>query len=236
MQRFTERLIRNLKQDDTYHLDAGISTTMVVSVLAERLMYLLRGSLWRIRFRSVQGQLFVGRGVLIRNPQLITAGRNLTIKDYVTIQALSRQGIQLGDNVMIGRYTLIECSGVLRALGEGLIVGSNSNFGDYNFIGVRGPIRIGDNVLFGPRVSIHAENHRFDDLNRPIRVQGEHRQGVAIEDDCWIGSGAIILDGVTIGRGSVIAAGAVVTKDVAPYSIMGGVPARLLRTRQNGQT
>jgi acetyltransferase-like isoleucine patch superfamily enzyme len=64
-------------------------------------------------------------------------------------------------------------------------------------------------------------------------LQGNTAFGVVIEDDVWIGTGARILDGVTIGRGSVIGAGAVVTKGVAPYSVMGGVPAKLIRSRLN---
>ena len=125
---------------------------------------------------------------------------------------------------MIGRYTITECTGVIRELGEGLRVGDNSNFGDYNFIGVRGPIEISNDVLFGPQVSIHAENHIFERLDMPIRKQGTSRKGVKIEDDCWIGSGTIVVDGVTIGRGSAIAAGSVVTRDTHPFSVA-GVPA-----------
>jgi acetyltransferase-like isoleucine patch superfamily enzyme len=66
----------------------------------------------------------------------------------------------------------------------------------------------------------------------PIIEQPEPRQGVVIEDDCWLGAGVIVIDGVRIGRGSVVAAGAVVTRDVEPYSIMAGVPARRISSRQ----
>ena len=78
-------------------------------------------------------------------------------------------------------------------------------------------------------VQIIAVNHVFDDPGRPFVEQGITAQGIVIEDDVWIGSGAVITDGVRVGRGSVVAAGAVVTKDVPPHTVGGGVPARVLR-------
>ena len=76
-----------------------------------------------------------------------------------------------------------------------------------------------------------STEHRFDVKDTPIRESGLLAKPTAIEDDVWIGAGAIILAGVTVGRGGVVAAGAVVRKDVAPGSIVGGVPARLLKMR-----
>lgn len=231
IQILTSKLIQKLKNDSDYQLDPAFTTSMLLSVLWERFWQAMRGSYYKLRFKESSGMVFVGRNVIIKNPQLIKAGKNLTIKDHVSIQALSRNGIRFGDNMMIGRYTIIECTGVVRELGEGLSVGNNSNFGDYNFIGVRGPVEIGNDVLFGPRVSIHAENHIFEQSDIPIRKQGTSRQGVKIEDDCWIGSGSIIVDGVTIGKGSVIAAGSVVTKNIPPFSVVAGVPGRVIQQR-----
>lgn len=236
MQNLISKLIQKLKNDPDYQLDSAFTTAVLLSVLWERFWQVVRGVYYKIWFKKSSGLIFVGKNVIIRNPQLIKTGKNLTIKDNVSIQALSRNGIQFGDNMMIGRYTIVECTGVVRELGEGLTVGNNSNFGDYNFIGVRGSVEIGNDVLFGPRVSIHAENHIFEKLDIPIRKQGTTRKGVKIEDDCWIGSGSIIVDGVTIGKGSVIAAGSVVTKDVSPYSVAAGVPARIIKQRQNNQS
>ena len=85
--------------------------------------------------------------------------------------------------------------------------------------------------MMSPRVSIYAENHIFDDRERPMIDQGVKRSFVKIEDDCWIASNAVILSGVTIGRGSVVAAGSIVTKDVPPYSVVGGNPAKLIKSR-----
>ena len=108
-----------------------------------------------------------------------------------------------------------------------------------NFIASRSKIIIGDNVIFAPNVSIRGGNHRIDikgkyiDTIRDDEKIPENDLGVIFEGDNWIGTNATILQGVTIGRGSVIGAGAVVTKSTPPYSVVGGVPARLIRFRWN---
>jgi acetyltransferase-like isoleucine patch superfamily enzyme len=87
-------------------------------------------------------------------------------------------------------------------------------------------------VIFGPGVSVFSENHKFDDLEEYIINQGATRQGVSIRNGVWIGAGAIILDGVTIGENAIIAAGSVVNKDIPPYAIAGGVPAKVIKMRK----
>lgn len=121
---------------------------------------------------------------------------------------------------------------------ENISVGDNVNLG-YRpiIIATRSKIRIGSNVMFGPEVTIRGGNHRTDIKGRPmIDVRDEEKvpandPGVTIESDVWIGTRAILLAGVTIGRGAIVAAGAVVTRSVAPYSIVGGNPARLIAMR-----
>ncbi len=96
-------------------------------------------------------------------------------------------------------------------------------------------ITIGNKVMFGPRVTIMGGDHNFSHIGRYMFDVKDKAPGddlpVVIEDDVWVGAGAIILKGVTIGRGAVVAAGAVVNKDVAPYSIVGGVPAKKISQR-----
>ena len=121
-------------------------------------------------------------------------------------------------------------------LGHGLRVGEGSSIGAFAWIGASGPVRLGKQVMLGPRVVILPENHIYEDLQRPIQEQGVERLGVTIEDDCWIGADAKILAGVHIARGAIVAAGAVVTKDVAAGHIVGGVPARTLRVRGQAHT
>ena len=93
-------------------------------------------------------------------------------------------------------------------------------------------VNLGNNCLIGPNVVLAGENHVFDNKFTIIQSQGICSIGIVIKDNVWIGANATILDGVTIGKGSVIAAGAVVNKNVAPYSVVGGVPAKLLKKRK----
>lgn len=115
--------------------------------------------------------------------------------------------------------------------GEGLRVGDRSNLGHWAYVGCSGFISIGSDVLMGPRVALLAENHNLDSPDKPIKAQGVTRLPITVEDDVWLGAGAIVAGGVTIGRGSVVAAGSVVTRDVEPYSVVAGVPAKLVRSR-----
>ncbi|MCL4262481.1 MAG: acyltransferase [Anaerolineae bacterium] len=226
-----EKAIQYLKQDTDYRLDPQLTGRVLLQVLFYRVCMMIRGSWCGLWLRQNKGKLFVGSGVTLRHPQNISIGHSVIFEDYVTIDALSYNGVVLGDNVTIARFSTIQCTGVIRAIGVGLRIGNNSAVGAYSFIGAQGGIEIGDNVIMGPRVNLHAENHIYEDLGLPIRLQGETRQGIIVEDDCWIGSGTIILDGVHIKQGCVIAAGSVVTKDIPAYSVVAGVPARIIKHR-----
>ena len=111
----------------------------------------------------------------------------------------------------------------------GIKIGRDSLIGEYTVIRGQGGVTLGDRVYTSPMTQLIAVNHNFDDPARPFVEQGITAQGIIVEDDVWIGSGAIITDGVRVGQGAVVAAGAVVTKDVAPHTVVGGVPARLIR-------
>lgn len=95
-----------------------------------------------------------------------------------------------------------------------------------------GKIRIGNHVRIAPNVMILGANHNFEDGNRPIHEQGLTFKTITIEDDVWIAGRVNIMAGVTIGKGSVIGAGSVVTKDIEPYSIAVGVPAKVIKKRE----
>ena len=108
-------------------------------------------------------------------------------------------------------------------------IGRDSLIGEYNVLRGQGGITIGDRVYTAPLVQLLAVNHNFDDPDRPMVEQGIRAEGIVVEDDVWIGAGAVITDGVHIGRGAVVAAGAVVTQDVPPRTVVGGVPAKVLK-------
>ena len=108
-------------------------------------------------------------------------------------------------------------------------IGDNSGIGAFSFIGT---VIIGNNVMMGTHCMILSQNHRFNDLSVPMCQQGfQDDKPVSIDDDVWIGNRVIILPGVRVGGGSIIGAGAVVTKNVEPYTIIGGNPARVIGRR-----
>jgi len=136
------------------------------------------------------------------------------------------------------------CKRLFRVCGQNVNVERGANFytgweielGDNSTLGINCMIpydlKVGKDVMMGPYVVIIGENHIFDRIDIPMRLQGyTNYPPVRIDDDVWIGSRAIILPGIAIGKGAVIGAGAVVTKDVPPFAICGGNPARVIRFR-----
>ena len=193
---------------------------------------LVRGLLWRWRFRKIKGLLFVGKNVTLRQAHHIQAGKNFILQDHCEVNGLSEKGLIFGDKVTIGSFAIIRPTNIYGGEpGIGLKMGNNSNIGPYAYIGCSGYIEIGNNVMISPRVSIYSENHNFTDTALPMIQQGVSRSFVKIEDDCWIAANSVILAGVTIGRGSVVAAGSIVTKDVPPFSIVAGNPAKIIKSR-----
>jgi acetyltransferase-like isoleucine patch superfamily enzyme len=214
-----------------YALDPKLPLSALFGLASRRLVWLMRG---RIRFPFHRGSLFLGDGVVLRNKGFIHLGRGVTLGRGCIVDGLSQRGVSLGDKVNVGPYTSIQASGVLTRLGTGCEIGANSGIGGYSFIGCGGGVKIGANVIMGQYVSFHSENHVFERMDVPIRTQGVTRQGIVIEDDCWVGAKATFLDGCHVGKGCVVAAGSVVRGVIPAYSVIGGVPARVLRSRVPG--
>lgn len=140
--------------------------------------------------------------------------------------------------MLLARHMLAQCGsnvnvehGARFGSGRQVVVGDNSGLGiDCDIVG---PVEIGRNVMMGPRVTLITLNHNFSDTSRPMIEQGHtENRSIVIEDDVWIGVNAILLPGVRVGRGAIVGAAAVVTKSVAPWSIVGGNPARVIGTRR----
>lgn len=206
--------------------DPRLKTSEVLSFVLGKVFHRVTG------FLRTGRQVYVAPTAALRHRRYLTLGRGVSIASGARIEALSVEGITLGESSTIDNDAILRASGVLRNLGVGIHVGRNSSIGARNFIHGGGGVFIGDNCLLAPFVSIYSENHIFSDKSRPIRVQGENRAEVRIGDDVWIGSGSTVLAGVTIGRGAVIAAGSVVTHDVPEFAVMGGVPAKQLSVRE----
>jgi acetyltransferase-like isoleucine patch superfamily enzyme len=226
-----EKIIRKLKDDPTYKWDGAYSTRSLFNVSMHRSFQMIRGLFLMPFLKSSAGLLFIGSHVKIRHGYQLTAGKNLILEDNVIINALSANGIKLGDHVSIARDSILFCTGVIAHKGAGITIGSRTGISARAYLAGQGGITIGEDVIMGPNVQIFSENHNFSDLSQTIKAQGVTKQAVIIGNNCWIGAGVIILCGTTIGDGCVIAAGSVVNKSMPANSIVAGVPAKVIKSR-----
>ncbi|MCU4165509.1 acyltransferase [Carboxylicivirga caseinilyticus] len=226
--RFLSIIISKIKGEQ-FVLDKNIPSGYLLVFVLNKLIEFIRGMLI---FRKLSCSVFISTKCSFKCKSKIKLCGTVVFGRGVYIDALSEKGITLENNVSVGKYTTIECSGSLKDIGKGLSVGENVGMGTHGFWGCAGGISVGDDTIFGNYVSLHSENHNFKDLARPIRQQGINRQGIKIGSDCWIGAKVTILDGANIGNGCIIAAGSVVKSGFyEDNSIYGGVPAKLLKKR-----
>ncbi len=229
--KFFEKLIKRLKKEEQYEIEEDLSFYDIIKTIQYRTAQLLRGLLLRAQI-GTGGLIFKGKNCRIDYKKYLCVGSNCIIEDNVTIKAISKNGIQISDNVTIAFGARLIGTGVIRNKGIGIKIGSNSAIGSNNFIGGQGGVEIGENVIMGPDVRIFSENHNIDKKDIAIKNQGESRIGVCISDDCWIGASVTILDGVKLSKGTVVAAGSVVTKSVIePNMVIAGIPAKILKSR-----
>jgi len=194
----------------------------------------LRAVFYRLMMK-MDGTAAIERNVRLRFASRIRLGRGAYLDEGVYIHACP-------DGVEIGAGTLVMHGSVLhvynfRGLPHAFIrIGVDSLVGEYSVIRGQGGVTIGDRVYTSPGTQIIAVNHIFNDPQRPFVEQGITAEGIVIEDDVWLGSNCVITDGVRVGKGAVVAAGAVVTKDVLPHTIVAGVPAKVLREIDGSQS
>tara|TARA_B110001450_G_scaffold218812_1_gene213474 strand:- start:20910 stop:21482 length:573 start_codon:yes stop_codon:yes gene_type:complete len=160
------------------------------------------------RFSSWGGGTTLGFGAKLDGPQFVRVGSGVSVGSQAWLNAKDDRGdglptLSIGDGTYIGRFVQINA---WRS------------------------VAIGSNVLIGDRVFITDAEHNFAATNTPICLQGDSFRGaVSLLDGCWIGIGAVILPGVTVGRNSVVAANTVVTKDVPDFTVVGGAPAKIIQ-------
>jgi len=227
-----EKVIRKLKNDPGYKWNSAYSSKDLLHVSTRRLIQIIRGFLVKPFLKSSSGLLFIGSNVKVRHGYQLTAGKNLILEDNVSIDALSANGINLGDHVSIAKDSILFCTGVIAQKGTGITIGHRTGIGARAFLAGQGGITIGNDVITGPNIQVFSENHNFSDLTQTIKEQGVTKQATSIGNNCWIGGGVSILAGVNIGDGCVIAAGSIVTKSVPANSIAAGVPAKIIRNRE----
>ena len=152
---------------------------------------------------------------------VIKKGKKASIRSAARLDVLSKHLFYMGDRAIIEDYAVVN-----NILGD-VILGNNA------LIGLRctviGPVEIGNDVLLAQNIVLSGQNHGYEDINTSIREQKSITKKITIKDRAWIGANAVVVAGVTIGKHSIVAAGAVVTKDVPDYTIVGGNPAKILR-------
>lgn len=155
-----------------------------------------------------------------------SVGKNVKIFEGVKMALKRGCPITIGDNVSIEKGVVISTS----ESGK-ISIGNNVYLGEYSVLTSNEEIEIGANVLISPHNDIVDFNHIYQDQSIPVNRQGVIAKKITIQEDAWIGSGCKILMGVTVGRGAVVGAGSVVTKDVPPYHVAVGNPAKTIKER-----
>lgn len=221
-----KRIVQNLllKSGKTYTIDPGIPNQLFYSMLINRVVMMIRGYL------KTGKKVFIGRNTKILNNKNIVYGKSVTIGSYCEIDGFASEKIVFGDCVKIGSYSKLLSTSHFSKYGKGLTMGSNSAIGDFTHFGAPGGIEIGNDVIMGSYISFHAENHNFLDTTKLIREQGVNSKGIKLGNNIWVGAKVTFLDGCEVGDNSVVAAGAVVIGKFANNSIIGGIPAKLLKT------
>jgi galactoside O-acetyltransferase len=182
----------------------------ILCVFPGKLGYYLRYNIYKKRFKTCGNKISIPQSVFFKGFENIELGDKIWFCPYNSIFAESstkEARIKIGNNVSFNYNVMVNAD-------------------------VKGEIIIEENALFGPNVVIRASGHRYENIGIPIREQGHHKGKIVIKSGAWIGANAVILPNVTVGRGAIVGAGAVVTKDVNKFEIVGGVPARRIGSLQ----
>lgn len=188
----------------------------------------LRGLFYRL-ILQMEGLAAIENNVRLRFANYIKLGHGVYLDQGTYLHACPR-GITIGAGTIVMHGAILHVYNFRNLPHSGIKIGRDSLIGEYCVIRGQGGVEIGDRVYTSPFTQIIAVNHVFEDPTRPFVDQGITAEGIIIEDDVWLGAGAIVTDGVKIGKGAVIAAGAVVTVDVPPHTVVGGVPAKPIKS------
>lgn len=226
MKQLIEKIIQ-LRNPD-FGFDPDLKGYMLRSLIVDKGQAVLR-TVFKFPSQLTKG-LMLGRRVRLINRKNIRVGKWVKIEDYAYLNALGTGQLSIGDNSSIGAFSRVIISTSYNNIGSHIHIGDNVGIGEYAYLGGGGGLDIGDNCIIGQYLSCHPENHNYQDKTLQIRQQGVNRKGIKIGENCWIGAKVTIADGVEIGQHCVIAAGAVVTSSMPDYSVVGGVPAKILKT------
>jgi acetyltransferase-like isoleucine patch superfamily enzyme len=217
------------KRNTSFKFAESVSASDLLSFVWINSSSLLRGLQCVLMFRNPKFMLR-GRRNRLQFLHKIKWGKFLKLGDNVTLSGLGSEGLTLGNSVGIGSHSSVIVSTSLSDPGSFIRIGDHVGIGEFAYLGGAGGLEIGDECIVGQYFSCHPENHNFSDKTVSIRHQGVSRQGIKIGRNCWIGSKVTILDGSNVGDNCVIAAGAVVRGDFPENVVIGGIPARILKT------
>lgn len=226
MKRFVEFLISFVKRR-SFKFDKRVTSSYLISLLVASLSDSIRGA-FKFKFGA-----FVGSGTVILAKRQIKSSGSVKIGRFCKVDALSEYGIHLGHNFALGDYSVLKVSGSLSDLGDSIKIGDNVGIGEFSYIGGAGGVEIGNDTIIGQYLSCHPENHYFSDPSELIRLQGVSRKGIKVGGNCWVGAKVTFLDGSEVGNGCIVAAGAVVSGQFPDNVIIGGVPAKIIKMREN---
>jgi len=189
----------------------------------------LRHSWWRNRLASLGSAADIQPTAHFEYAGSISIGRNCRIPRQTLLRANTERdtGIRIGNHVSILENVLINANRGHVAIGDHSWIGPGS------IVYGNGGVNIGNNVMIASHCVINTVSHHTSRTDIPMNRQGTYCNPVTIDEDVWIGTSAVILQGVCIGRGSIIGAGAVVTRDIPPFSIAVGLPARVIACRKS---
>lgn len=228
MKKQIENIVRF--RNPNFKISENLTSLMLFEFVAIQVVGMLRSLTLCFFLRNPKGMIR-GKSTSFKYLSKISWGKFLKLGDYVELNALSINGLILGNNVSIGSFSRVIVSTTLNQLGDKIQLGNNVGIGEFAYLGGAGGLEIGNDCIVGQYFSCHPENHCTNELNTLIRFQGVARKGIKIGNDCWIGAKVTILDGVNIGNKTIIAAGSVVTKSFPDNVIIAGIPAKIMKHR-----
>ena len=155
------------------------------------------------------------------NPFYHKKGKGAIVRPRTRMDVVPWNKFELGEDSIIEDFSAIN-NGV-----GSVIIGDRTKIGLSNTI--IGPVTIGNDIRLAQNITLSGLNHNYEDVSLPIHVQGVSTAQIVIEDETWIGANVVVVAGVTIGKHSIVAAGSIITKDIPPYSVVVGNPARVLK-------
>jgi acetyltransferase-like isoleucine patch superfamily enzyme len=193
---------------------------------------LLRKIMYPWLLGAVGRNVVFGQGVVLRHAGKIRIGDGVTIDDLVVLDAkgTSNHGIDIGHGVFLGRGTILSCKD-----GD-IVLGDHTNLGFHCEVFSGSRVTVGRHGLFAAYVYLVGGGHEFERADVAVVEQARSSKGIALGDNVWLGTGAKVLDGVRLGSNVVVGANGVVNTDLPDGAIAAGVPARVLRTRDDGET